>query len=934
LTSKKTSKKQDVGALICAPTDIFDPEKLAKTYAANLPDDASASQKKSAFGAAIKEAWTKGHALISDAFLHDPQQTRQTIRSYTYLSQVILKTTMEFVQDELYPRIGQTKSEQLALMFVGGSGRSEMAPHSDIDLLFVRAYKSTAWVENVIETILHFLWDMHVKVGYAVRDVDDCINMARGDYTIRTNLLEARFVCGDEALATTLEERLWNELFAKTGPEFVEAKLDERAVRHKKNGGSRYMVEPNVKEGKGGLRDMQTLYWIAKYLYGTKSVNELVKKKVFTRTEHKAFSQAEAFLWMTRCMLHLKARRASEKLTFDMQVEIASALGYEDQAGRRGVEVFMQDYFKHAVHVGELTRVFLTQLEDEHVKQSPSIGTRLRRVFGFEQDITGPGFQSQNGRLGIADPKTFFDDPVNILRVFEEALRTELLIHPETMRLLTSKISLIDETVQNDPVANQVFLNVLLGTENPERGLRRMNELGVLGAFMPEFANIVAMMQFNMYHSYTVDEHTIQCLSILSQIERGELTEDLPVVSSILEGSVDRKVLYVALLLHDIGKGRPEDHSVIGAQLAAQICPRLGLSQDQTDTVVWLVRNHLLMSDVAQKRDISDIRTVRTFAEEVRTVKNLKLLTVLTVCDIRGVGPDVWNNWKAVLLRELYAHTLDELLEGTDTKAGAREARVEMAKKDFKKRLRDMTPDEIEVELGRHYAPFWLGCDAKTQVILSRLSRNLDEDQVTHDIQMDKSRDATRACFAMADHPGIFSRMTGALALAGANIKDARTYTSADGVATSVFWIQDNEGQPFEKARLGRLRKLVDQALKNPVKTEDLKKKDLAKRKSQAFNVPTVINIDNDSSETFTLIEVDTKDRPGLLHDLSRTITSLNLSIYSAIIATYGSQAVDTFYVRNLIGLKVYDEDRCARIERKLREAVENSEAMAQDTAA
>lgn len=368
-----------------------------------------------------------------------------------------------------------------------------------------------------------------------------------------------------------------------------------------------------------------------------------------------------------RCHLHLSAGRATEQLTFDYQVAVAEALGYTENEGMLAVEAFMQDYFRHATHVGDLTRIFLTTLEAQHVKQQPSFGARILNAMPWNRDDDVPdGYVIEHGRLAVADEIAFLSDPLNFLQVFEEALASDILIHPETMRLIVANLHMIDDDLRANPAAQKMFLSTLLDYGNPERALRRMNELGVLGAFIPEFQRIVALMQFNMYHHYTVDEHTIQCISNLARIEKGQLKESLPVASGILESGVDRKVLYVAMLLHDIGKGLPEDHSIAGARLAREIAPQLGLDDGETETVVWLVAHHLLLSDVAQKRDLSDPRTVREFAKVVKTTSRLNLLTVLTVCDIRGVGPGTWNNWKAQLIRDLYRHTRIALQEGID----------------------------------------------------------------------------------------------------------------------------------------------------------------------------------------------------------------------------------------------------------------------------
>jgi [protein-PII] uridylyltransferase len=524
-------------------------------------------------------------------------------------------------------------------------------------------------------------------------------------------------------------------------------------------------------------------------------------------------------------------------------------------------------------------------------------------------------------RLTISSEEAFLADKLNLLRIFEEALRTGYLIHPDAMRLVAANLHQIDDAMRTNKEAIRIFIDLLLKHGNPERALRRMNELGVLAAFIPEFEPIVAMMQFNMYHHFTVDEHTIQCISTLAQIERGELIEELPVASGILSDGVNRKILYVALLLHDIGKGRPEDHSVLGAQIARKIAPRLGLKPDECDTVEWLVRYHLLMSDMAQKRDISDPRTVRDFAKAVKTKKRLDLLTVLTVCDIRGVGPGTWNNWKAMLLRGLHGETAKALDTGLEDVN--RETRVNQAKRALRDALKDWDKKDLRQETNRHYAPYWQGLPPAAHIVFANLLRTITDNKVRIELFLDKDRDATRACFALADHPGIFSRLAGALALVGANIVDARTYTSKDGYATAAFWIQDADGKPYEQSRMSRLRATINRTLKGEIVAGDaLKDRDKIKKREREFRVPTSISFDNEGSEIYTIIEVDTRDRPGLLFDLTRTLANNNVYISSAVIATYGAQVVDTFYVKDMFGLKFHAETRRAALEKKLREAI------------
>ena len=904
--------------LICPADDIVDRGalRLALGEAIKAAGPEASEQRKAAVPL-LKEALKNGRDVIATAFRAQPFDAAPATRAYAWLTDAIVIEVFALANTHLHPNPTPTDGETLALIAVGGSGRGEMALHSDVDLLFLAPYKITPWAESLIESMLYILWDLKLKVGHASRTVKECLRLAREDYTIRTSLVEERYLAGDATLAHELTTRLRDELFSQTIPDFIEAKLDERAERHRKQGGQRYMVEPNVKEGKGGLRDLQSLYWIGKYIHGVKDASELVKHKVFTEDEYLEFKAAHNFLWAVRCHLHLLTNRAADQLTFDMQVEVAEAMGYVDTKGLRAVEHFMQAYFRYATDVGELTRIFLTAQEAAHLKAEPM----LLRLFTRSKKAKPPYAIKQN-RLTVANPQAFLKDPVNLLRIFEEALRTGTFMHPDVLRLIKANLHLIDDKLRANKEAQRIFLDMMLKHGNPERALRRMNELDVLGAFIPEFEPIVAMMQFNMYHHYTVDEHTIQTISHLAQIERAELDEELPVSASIIKRGINRKVLYVALLLHDIGKGRDEDHSILGAKIVRKVAPRLGLSKKDCETVEWLVRYHLLMSDMAQKRDIADPRTVRDFAKAVKTKERLDLLCVLTVCDIRGVGPGTWNNWKAVLIRALYRQTKFALENGME--ALNREERGTEARKNLRKALPKWTDKEIRREISRHYPPYWQGLHVTAHADFAEMLRDLGNDEVRINLTPDEDRDATRVCFAMADHPGIFSRMCGALSLVGANVVDARTFTSKDGFATAAFWIQDADDSPYEEARLPRLRKMIERTLHGDVVARDaLADKDKMKKREKAFRVQTSITFDNDGSEIYTIIEVDTRDRPGLLYDLTRTLANANVYIASAVIATYGEQVVDTFYVKDMFGLKFHAESKQRALEKKLREALE-----------
>ncbi|KEJ89079.1 [protein-PII] uridylyltransferase [Sulfitobacter donghicola] len=909
----KSSTEARKPRLSAAASDIYDHEAIDAqiAQAASANNDPAAIRSETV--KILQGVQKNGRSIIAEAFAKNPFDAEAMTASYTYLTDGMVKSVLKVATSHLHPP--EKNADPLSVIGVGGYGRGEMAPFSDVDLLFLVPAKITPWASSVIETMLYMLWDLKLKVGHSSRTIRDCVQLANEDFTIQTALLEQRYICGDQPLAQKLDNTLKRDLFSGSGREFIEAKLAERDARHLKQG-QRYVVEPNVKEGKGGLRDLQSLFWIAKYIHKVEDAGDLVDAGVFSADEYQTFSEAENFLWAVRGHLHLLSNRAAEQLTFDMQVSVAEAMNYEDREGRRGVEVFMQAFFRHATVVGDLTRIFLTKLEDMHVKSEPLLERLFRRKPRVKK-----GYSVTHNRISIPDTDTFLSDPINLLRLFEEALRTGMLIHPDAMRTVKANLHLIDDKVRNTPEAQRIFLDLLLKHGNPERALRRMNELGVLSAFIPEFEPIVAMMQFNMYHSYTVDEHTIQTIANLAMIEKNELEEELPVASSILARGVNRKILYVALLLHDIGKGRREDHSVLGAQIVRKVAPRLGLKQDEVDTVEWLVRYHLLMSDMAQKRDIADPRTVRDFAKAVQTVKRLDLLCVLTVCDIRGVGPDTWNNWKAVLIRALYRQTERALETGLEDLN--RQNRGTEAKKALREALPDWPKKALKEETSRYYDPYWQGLHVTAHVAFAKMFRDIDESVINIDLHPDEDRDATRACFVMPDHHGIFSRLTGALALVGANVVDARSYTTKDGYVTDAFWIQDADGNAYEASKLPRLRQMIEKTLLGEVIARDaLKSRDKVKKREKAFRVPTSISFDNEGSEIYTIIEVDTRDRPGLLYDLARTLADMNVYIANAVIATYGEQVVDTFYVKDMFGLKYHSESKQKTLEKKLRQAI------------
>jgi [protein-PII] uridylyltransferase len=543
---------------------------------------------------------------------------------------------------------------ELAVVATGGYGRGAMAPGSDVDLLFLMPEKSTERAKAVVEALLYTLWDLKLKVGHATRTVAECIREARSDMTIRTAMLECRFLLGDQALFDELTTEFKRQVVKGSAAAFVDAKLRERDARVRRAGESRYLVEPNVKDGKGGLRDLNTLLWVAKYVYGASEPAELVGAGLFTDDEARAFLRCEEFLWRVRCHLHFATGRAEERLSFDNQRVLAARLGFKDRQGLSAVERFMKAYFRIAKEVGDLTAIVCAGLEARQAKHRPVLDRMLGSFRRRRRALECPGFHIDNDRITIDSKDVFEQDPVNLLRIFWLADRHNLPIHPDAISLVSRSMKLIGPAVRRDAKANRLFLDILTSRGAPEIVLRRMNEAGVLGRFIPDFGRVVAMMQFNMYHHYTVDEHLLRSIGVLAEIDARRVESEHPLANRIANSIKHRRALYVALFLHDIAKGRQEDHSIAGARIARKLGPRLGLDAAETDTAAWLVEHHLLMSITAQSRDLSDPATIETFARVVQTIERLKLLLVLTIADIKAVGPGVWTGWKGELLRMLY----------------------------------------------------------------------------------------------------------------------------------------------------------------------------------------------------------------------------------------------------------------------------------------
>jgi len=832
---------------------------------------------------------------------------------------------------------GLGEPEHLSIAATGGYGRGVLAPFSDIDLLFLTADKPSPHTLRMVEYILYFLWDLGLKVGHATRSIEDCLLEGGRDTTIRTALLDARYLAGDASLFGVFHQRFRQACKEAGVAEYIAAKQAERDVRHRRYGDSPFMVEPNIKEGRGGLRDLQTLYWIARYVYDTQTMGELADVgDILTHTEARHGRRAWEFLWTVRFHLHYVAGRAEERLTFDMQPVVGARMGYTRHGKQDGVERFMRHYFLTAREVARLTRI----LEPAILRQAlgpPAVAAET------DPALVKAGFVLAEGMLMPMSGRDFDAEPIQMLRILRVARDRNLELHPLALRsLIQNERRAVD--LRGNKKAADLFMDLMCGRE-PERHrggiiggphpdgarwLGVMNETGFLGRYLPDWARIVGQMQFDTYHVFTVDEHTIEAIRVLNAMERGELHEVAPIASELVEHVQSRRALYLALLLHDIAKGRGGDHSQIGAELALEVGPSLGLTAEETETVSWLVLHHLLLSTIAFKRDIDDPKTILDAADIVQSPERLRLLLILTVADMRAVSAKVWNNWKATLLRELYARVADVLAGGLSTTE--RDVRVQRAKHAAAALLSDWSKEEIGNFTSLGYPGYWLSFDPETHARHARLVRDAEARKapLTVNTQPLPARSVTEVTVYCSDHPGLFSQISGALAVAGASIVDARIHTLTNGMALDTFWVQDAAGGAFDAPhRLARLSVLIEQALSGRLRlaTEirNLSKVVLGRR-MRAIHVPPRVVIDNHASNTFTVVEVNGRDRPGFLHDVTAAITDQGLQISSAHVTTYGVRAVDVFYVKDVFGLKVENERRLAQLREALLKAISPTE--------
>ncbi|MBI4529330.1 MAG: [protein-PII] uridylyltransferase [Deltaproteobacteria bacterium] len=850
----------------------------------------------------------------------------EIVSAYTTIVDHLIQYLFQ-VSSQDYSRRFPSLSPRCTLVAQGGYGRGELNPYSDIDLLFLYAWKLTPYVESVAEKILYSLWDAGLQVGHAIRNISESMRLASRDMRVKTALLDARFICGDSLLYGDFGKAGEDYLIKRNADRFIHETLEERRRRHENYGASVYLLEPDVKEGEGGLRDIHAALWIAKVRHRARDLDDLVRLGIIQPKDLSELKNSQDFLWRVRNELHFYSAKHQDQLTFEAQERVSQALGFEGERTLKGVEVFMRNYYLQASNISRLTSLITHRITD---CTRPS--QNLHHVAGRK---LRDGLEISRDHLYITDARTFASDPANLIRIFVDMQRERAEISHESRELLREQGALIDDTFRVSADANLAFVEILKWKDRIYETLVEMHRCGILGSFIPEFGRLLCMVLHDAYHTYTVDQHSLRLIHEVERLKAGEFKEAHPLLTQLAREIEKVAILYLALLFHDIGKGYGGGHSEIGAGMVKNIASRMQLNEDDTAQLEFLVRHHLLLAHTAFRRDLEDDKTIMDFARTMGSVENLKMLFLLTYADIRAVGPGIWNNWKANLLEELYLKAL-RILERfergeyrrADQRAAARRIQARVRRRlagrhpvEKVQRFLESMPDRYFLSTPEDQIPAHFTLKEEQfsgQTFVSRV-RHFPE------------RDHTEFVICTRDRPGLFASITGVLAALGLDIVNARITTSRDGFIVDVFRIS-HSGRPevvMEPQKWNRVAATLEGVLTGSIDVarlvEESRRTTLLKRR--APNVPTSVQIDNEASDNFTVIEVYTQDRIGVLFRITYTLHRLGISIHLAKISTNVDQVADVFYVSDMEGMKIVDSGAVETIRQSLYESLVSEDA-------
>lgn len=816
---------------------------------------------------------------------------------------------------------GLAKRDDVALVAVGGYGRGELHPCSDVDLLVLLADTPEQALCDSLERFVAFLWDMGLEIGHAVRTLNECVDLAREDITVATNIMEARTLAGNDILRGQLEDR--------TGPEhmwdsaaFFAAKWEEQTARHKRFNDTEYNLEPDLKNAPGGLRDVQMIAWVAKRHFNADSLEALVSDGFLTPEEYGVLRKCLDYLWEVRWQLHVQTERNENRLLFDHQRQLASRLGHEDTNANLGVEHFMKGFYRVALALSVLNEMLL-QLFDEVILRSDT------------QEQVRPlnrRFQVRNDYLEISNPEVFEKHPSALLEAFVLMAQNPDLkgIRASTVRALIYNRRLIDDAFRSDPVNTDLFLQLLRSPHALFSQLRRMKRYGILGKYLPEFGGIIGMMQYDLFHIYTVDAHTLLVIKNMRRLRYEDLREEFPLASEVFYRLPKPELLYASGLYHDIAKGRGGDHSELGADDAIAFCQRHGLTAWDGKLVAWLVRNHLTMSVTAQRKDISDPDVVYDFARKVGDLVHLDYLYVLTVADINATNPTLWNSWRASLLRQLYTETKRALRRGLNNPVEKQDW-IDETRDAALRLLTDRDHDGGKIEalwsnIGDEYFLRETPRDISwhTEALLDREDPD-DPLVLIRESSQSVLAGGSQIFIYTPDTRNLFSATVNALDSLGLTIMDARIITSVDGFSLDTYIVLDEHGTPIGEdwARIEQIRKTLTETLKYPDRYATTVSRRMPRR-NKHFDVPTQVVISNDIVNDRTAVDIQTLDRPGLLAHIGRIFMRFEILVQNARIATLGERAEDVFFITDLEGEPVSDPTLCQELQQTLKQELDD----------
>jgi len=817
---------------------------------------------------------------------------------------------------------GFQEDKNLVLLALGSYGRKELSPHSDLDLLFLVPEKISEWTRVFTEKLLYLLWDTGLDVGYSTRTAYDCFTLSQENYDVLTSILDARYLHGDAVFFSGFKREFARKVFEKVEVDFVRDKLQIMEERLEKHGGTVYVLEPNIKEGMGGLRDIHTALWVAKVLFQIDGLEELslsADLHVLDPEDFRFLSESLNFLLRIRCDLHFSSSTARDLLAMDRQAVIAGRFGVREKGDIPPVEMFMQEYYRHTGRVHHITMGIIKKSMDRK-KKTPRILLRLK-----ERDL-GDGFLARDGNIYTrVDAAGFFkSEPAGLMRAFRKYQESNLELSPELTLGIRKSLDLVDDRFLRDPEPRKIFFSILNDDRRLYDTLLLMNELTFLGSYIPEFATIHCKMQHDYYHTYTVDEHSIRAIKEVVDLP-GAKSQIMHLYQKVLRELENERILLLAtLLLHDVGKGKGSNHSETGAVMAVKVGKRLGLPEEQVETMGFLIRNHLLLSHVAQRRDLHEERTILETARIVGNVERLKLLYLITMADLKAVGPGVWNEWKASLITELFLETHRAIEQGEISREEMLE-KVLFARTFVEERLASrhdlaLVRSELDALSERAYMIYSPG------VLSHFIGMRLKTGQSPVRLSWRQARNGgyTNLFVVTRDYPGLFAKIAGVLAANNVNILGARILTRTDGVVFDVLHVTDSVLRPIhDRVKYRIVNRELEKVITGEMDVEGLFKSrelslPLPRRNRTVTKAPTRVEIDIGISADHTVIDVYTADRIGLLYRITSTLASMGLSIQTAKVSTKVDQAVDVFYVKDLKGEKVIDAEELETIRETL----------------